>query len=119
MRLKRQVWMGTLVGMLVSVIVGAAFTAVFYVLKHDVLGDQMPMFEGILQSIATVLLTWLAFKMLSVNTMHARWEQKISASNPSADSDATNKSAGFGFMLLTFSIVIREGLESVVFIAGK
>lgn len=122
-KLKRQVWFGTLIGLGISIIIGTAFTIVFYLLKHDVLGNQMPLFEGILQSIATVLLTWLAFKMLSVNTMYSKWESKIAASTKTTDtvvgmtsasassSSDASQASGYGFMLLTFSIVIREGLE--------
>ena len=135
-RLRRQVWIGSLIGLVISVALGVTFTLVFYLLKHDVLGDNLPLFEGILLLVAVILLTWLAFKMLSINEMYSKWQSKISKATkdvdlssdskpsienePSADSADTSLTSfsKYGFVMLTFSIIMREGLESVIFIAG-
>ncbi|KAJ3085468.1 high-affinity iron permease [Quaeritorhiza haematococci] len=121
---KRQVWIGTAVGLAISVLIGIAFTVVFYVLKQDVFGPYAPIFEGSLMSLAVIMLTWLAFSMIRITAMQDKWERKISRAAEEKNLEGGIEQGGkgmgqrWGFMILTFTVVIREGLESVIFIAG-
>ncbi|KAJ3086641.1 high-affinity iron permease [Quaeritorhiza haematococci] len=118
-RVKRQVWIGTGLGLVLSILIGIAFTIVFYVLKEDVFGSFESLFEGILQSMAVVLLTWLGFSMISITTWYEKWEKKIrKAAEAKKLDDQGSRSRDWGFMLLAFTVVVREGLESVVFLTG-
>ena len=49
--------------------------------------------------------------MLDISTMYERWKAKVELS-------ASGKRTGYAFMFLAFSILVREGIESVIFIAG-
>ena len=119
--LKKQVWWGTLAGIVISLIIGVSLTVTFYVLGKDVFGDAEPLWEGILQSLAVILLTWLAFRMLQVNSLIAKWEGKIQ--NHLNERNMMEKgipyfSNAYSLFILAFTVVIREGLEAVIFIAG-
>ena len=125
--LKRQIWIGVFVALFLSLASGISLTVVFYILGKDVFGDAEPLWEGLLQVLACVMLTWLAFKMLNMNRLITKWEEKISKSSSEAtlnvpkdplDSQKSGFKATYAFGLLSFTIVLREGLEAVLFIAG-
>jgi high-affinity iron transporter len=109
---KRYIWMGALIGLVISLSLSTLLTIVFYTLQKDVFGTMKPLFEGTLQLIAVVLLTWLSFKMLKSSILYRKWEEKIVLAAQEKSSQAK------AFMVLSFSIIIREGLESVIFMAG-
>jgi high-affinity iron transporter len=118
-----QVWWGIIAGVVLSLILGIILTVVFYVLGKDIFGEHEQLWEGILGSIAVVLLTWLAFRMLKVNVLVAKWERKIQKHTESAElaqkiEGPQSWSKSYSLAILSFTVVIREGLEAVIFIAG-
>ena len=122
-RLRTQVWWGSLAGIILSLIIGIALTVVFYVLGKDLFGTAEPLWEGILETLAVFLLTWLAFRMLKVNVLVAKWEQKIAQQTTQAQIDkklgqSTSIWTAYSLGILAFTVVVREGLEAVIFIAG-
>ncbi|KAI8865698.1 iron permease FTR1, partial [Ramicandelaber brevisporus] len=52
-RAKRHVWIGTAVGLGISLAIAIAFIAVFYTIKSNLWEDAEPLWEGILGLIAT------------------------------------------------------------------
>jgi high-affinity iron transporter len=125
--LKRQVWIGTISGIVLSIIIGVALTVTFYVAGKDLFGQAEALWEGILGLLAVLLLTGLAFRMLYVNTLISKWEQKMQHHMDQLDDSVLNEKGfssesswfkSYSLAALSFTVVIREGLEAVIFIAG-
>lgn len=57
--LKWHVWIGVIVGGVISIVVGGGFAVAFWVLGQDVFGNAKGLWEGSFMAIAAVLLTWL------------------------------------------------------------
>jgi high-affinity iron transporter len=125
LKLRKQVWYGSLAGIILSIIVGIALTVVFYVIGKDLFGEAEPLYEGIMMSIAVLLLTWLAFRMLKINVLVAKWERKIQKTTTEAEiaqklgnMNSLSLTNAYSLAILAFTVVVREGLEAVIFIAG-
>jgi high-affinity iron transporter len=101
----RQVWWGTGLAVLASLIVGIALY--FAVGEFSGKGEQL--FEGLTLLAAVGLLTWMIFWMRkqSVNIKSSVQEQI---------KDALIQGSGWGLLLLAFVTVVREGVETVVFL---
>jgi high-affinity iron transporter len=101
----RQVWWGTGLAVLASLSVGAGLY--FAVGEFSGKGEQL--FEGLTLLAAVALLTWMIF-----------WMRKQSANIKSSVQDqvknALIQGSGWGIMLLAFVAVVREGVETVVFL---
>ncbi|TPX48369.1 acetate kinase [Synchytrium endobioticum] len=76
-QLKWHVWAGVIVGGVISIFVGGGFAVAFWVLGKDVFGNSKGVWEGSFMLLASILLTWLAFGMLKVSNLYAKWEAKI------------------------------------------
>ncbi|TPX35995.1 hypothetical protein SmJEL517_g01855 [Synchytrium microbalum] len=144
--LKKHVWAGVIIGGLISIIVGGGFAVAFWVLGQDVFGNSKAVWEGSFQAIAAILLTFLAFAMLKVSHLYHKWEAKIHKAAHEAlkkpdffgledETNGTSSSSHqhinslaklprksffreYSFGILSFTIVIREGMESVLFLTG-
>mmetsp|Transcript_35138 Transcript_35138/g.48747 ORF Transcript_35138/g.48747 Transcript_35138/m.48747 type:complete len:455 (-) Transcript_35138:142-1506(-) len=124
--LKKWVWIGAFAGVAVSIGLGIIFIAVYYLLRDNLFsGDAKYIFEGIVSTIATVMITILAFCMLRMWNMQEKWEKKLKAQFQEAGLDAqqdtkaeVQKDNKWTVFTLSFSAVFREGVESVVFLAG-
>lgn len=167
-KLKKHVWAGVIAGGLISIVVGGGFAVAFWVLGQDVFGNAKGLWEGVFMAIACIMLTVLAFGMLNVSHLYAKWEAKIAkhasaamrkpdffgfeettdkqdqshphnstsslpdtlpsgisptSSTPLNTSPQKNgRVSGFfreySLGILSFTIVIREGMESVLFLTG-
>ncbi|TPX48373.1 hypothetical protein SeMB42_g03028 [Synchytrium endobioticum] len=175
-QLKWHVWAGVIVGGVISIFVGGGFAVAFWVLGKDVFGNSKGVWEGSFMLLASILLTWLAFGMLKVSNLYAKWEAKIAEHavsalkkpdffgfdeptgkhahhqnsdscvtsspsphsstvvSPTGSSDPLNRRPGharhpregriarflreYSLGILSFTIVIREGMESVLFLTG-
>lgn len=60
--LKKHVWVGVLIGGIISIIVGGGFAVAFWVLGQDVFGNGKGIWEGCFMAVASILLTWLVRK---------------------------------------------------------
>ncbi|CAK7906024.1 plasma membrane iron permease [[Candida] anglica] len=123
-RLVRQVWWGAGLGLLVCIILGAAFIGTFYSLGNDVWVNFEDLWEGIFCVIAAVLISMMGIAMLRVNKMKEKWRIKLAKAliqPPAAKKDRfkigylTKKYCMF---ILPFITCLREGLEAVVFVGG-
>eukprot|EP00245_Coleochaete_scutata_P006799 TRINITY_DN21583_c0_g1_i1.p1 TRINITY_DN21583_c0_g1~~TRINITY_DN21583_c0_g1_i1.p1 ORF type:complete len:322 (+),score=74.49 TRINITY_DN21583_c0_g1_i1:140-1105(+) len=114
-KFKKQVWCGAGLGFLLSVIVGVIFVAIFYTLEKEVFeGHGEQIFEGVIMMIAVVMITVLAFGMLKMMEMEKRWHAKLS----SATELALSGSKKYAIFFVAFTAVLREGIESVLFLTG-
>ncbi|RUS21839.1 iron permease FTR1/Fip1/EfeU [Endogone sp. FLAS-F59071] len=140
-RLRRQVWLGTILGLVISMTIGGAFIAVWYTVASDLWNTTENLWEGCFSLFATVLITMMAIAMLKTNRMHEKWKLKLAKAmntqmneemNEEADEKTEkhcrrhrkwNKRRGrigrkYALFVLPFITVLREGLEAVVFMGG-
>lgn len=122
-RLKRQVWWGAGAGIGLSVIFGAIFAGVYYAAKTLLFkGTAKAIFQGVISYIAVILITYLAFAMLRFANIEEKYTKKLQVAAKNAAADVANPSGsrgqGYSVFILAFTAVLREGVESVIFLAG-
>jgi high-affinity iron transporter len=116
-RLKNWIYFGITAGIAVSVIAGVAFEWVIKGLgaaNQQYAGAIEPLMEGVFGVLAIGLLSWMLIWM----ARHAKGlKQEVESAVGSAlKSDAQ---AGWGIFGLVFFAILREGFETVLFIASK
>ncbi|KAJ8139666.1 hypothetical protein OXX80_009871 [Metschnikowia pulcherrima] len=123
-RLRKQVWLGSILGLIICLCIGCAFIAVFYTLKNDVWSKSEDLWEGIFCLIATIMITFMGLAMLRINKMREKWRVKLAQALVKKPENS-KKWLGFGhytkkyaMFVLPFITVLREGLEAVVFVGG-
>jgi high-affinity iron transporter len=114
--LYRWVWGGVLTGVLASVGVGALFQGLLYGLEtsQSVYAPIVkPLLEAGLGVVAIALLSWMLIWM----TQQAR-RLKSEVESAVGQTLAGGTAAGWGIFSLIFFAVLREGFETVIFIAA-
>ncbi len=101
----KPVWLGTALAVLASLIAGAAI----YLLAGEFSGQAEEVFEGIAMFLAVGVLTWMIFWMRkqAVNIkahLHAQIQSVLI------------RGSSFGLVILAFIVVVREGIETVLFL---
>ena len=76
-RLVRQVWAGSILGVILCLILGCAFIGAFYSLKNDIWTKSEDIWEGIFCIIATVLISLMGIAMLRINKMKEKWRVNL------------------------------------------
>ncbi|CAO3626081.1 unnamed protein product [Cunninghamella blakesleeana] len=125
-RLRNQVWIGSCIGLLICLCIGAAFIAVWYTVLNDIWGNSEDIWEGVFSLIAVIMITVMGLAMLRANSLQEKWKIKLAkAMEASGKQDDVNKRSTlkrwlrkYSFFMLPFITVLREGLEAVVFIGG-
>lgn len=123
-RLRRQVWIGVVLGFFVCFAIGAGFIGAYYSLQKDIFGSAEDLWEGIFCMIATTMISMMGIPMLRLNKMQEKWRIKIARSLVEVPSSKRAYfrigylSRRYAMFLLPFITVLREGLEAVVFVAG-
>ncbi|KAL8868398.1 MAG: hypothetical protein Q9174_005020 [Haloplaca sp. 1 TL-2023] len=125
-RLRRQVWCGTLLGLLVCLMVGGGMIGAFYGLNVDRWAAAEPYWEGVFSIIASLIIAVMGAALLRISKLQTEWRAKLVRS---FEEDHMLKAASWWerikagtrkyFMFwLPFVTVLREGAEAIVFIAG-
>jgi high-affinity iron transporter len=115
-RMRRHVWLGAAAGIGVSVLLGVVFVAVFYATKSRVMaGPSKAIFKGYINLVAVLLITALAFAMLRFMNYERKWAAKLEDAAAKIDVGKANQ---WTIFFLAFTAVFREGVESVIFLAG-
>lgn len=147
-RLVRQVWLGTLLGLLVCLIIAAALIAVFYTAGANKWDGSELRFEGAFSLVACVIITIVGAALLRIGRVRDKWRVKLAGvmldhKSPASGSSAAAAAADaaeekekkkkpargcmtavkewmekYAMFALPFVTVLREGIEAVVFIAG-
>lgn len=120
-RLRKQVLLGTIVGLGLCLGIGGAFIAVWYTVAANLWKDSENLWEGIFCVIASVLITAMGLAMLRTERMQEKWKAKLSKSF-SEEKSTTNRfkmfTQRYAFFMLPFVTILREGLEAIVFLGG-
>ncbi len=101
----KQVWLGTGLAVLASLIAGTAIS----VTAGELEGRAEEIFEGTATILAAVVLTWMIFWM-------RRQSLNIKASLQAEMQTAMQGGAALGLVLLAFVAVVREGVETALFL---
>ncbi|KAK9446642.1 iron permease FTR1 [Limtongia smithiae] len=125
-RLVKQVWFGSITGIVICLIIGGGFIGAFYSLKKDIWSEAEDLWEGIFYLIATIIITGMGLALLRINKIREKWRVKIALALVSKKSF---KEAGMrGYLrhwgrrnvmfILPLITTMREGVEAVVFTGG-
>lgn len=143
-RMRWQIWAGTLAGLAIALIIGAAFIAVFYTKLNNLWGKTEQIWEGVFCLIACILILIMGLAFLKMDRSRIKWRYKLAAAfsqsskkmirnrNRDATEEGTadetvnltsedrreSRSSKWALFLLPFITVLREGLEAVVFVGG-
>jgi high-affinity iron transporter len=102
-----RIWVGTGAAVLVSVIAGVAL----FVTVGELQAPWEQVFEGLTMLLAASVVTWMLFWM-------RRQSGSVRGTLQAALERALTDGAVFGLVLLAFTAVIREGLETSLFLVG-
>lgn len=130
-KLRKQIWLGAILGVVICLIIGCAFIGVFYGLGNDIWSKSEDLWEGIFCIIATVLISLMGIPMLRINKMKEKWRVKLAQAlvkQPKAEDGSkptiaqrlrlSNFIQRYALFILPFITCLREGLEAVVFVGG-
>ncbi len=105
-KLKKQVWIGTIAGIVLSIL-----TAVIFQFALGGFESYEEIFEGFAMIIASLLLTWMIIWMLKTGKdVQKKLEEKVDIS--------IKQQQKYGLLTLALISVLREGVETVLFLAG-
>lgn len=112
-RLNRWVYLGVIAGILVSALIGLLFSWIIRALGAASPAAE-PLLEGVFSVIAIALLSWMLLWM----TQQARYV-KTQVEGAVTAALKQGSSSAWGVFSLIFIAVLREGFETVVFLAAK
>ena len=101
----KPVWFGVSLAVLVSLMAGA----VIFFLAGEFSGQAEEMFEGLAMFLAAGVLTWMIFWM-------RKQAINIKAHLHSQIRSALTSGSALGLVILAFVVVVREGIETVLFL---
>ncbi len=101
----KPVWLGTSLAVLVSLIAGA----VVYLMAGEFTGRAEEIFEGVAMFIAVGVLTWMIFWM-------RKQAVDIKAHLHAQIQSVLTSGSSLSLVLLAFVVVVREGIETVLFL---
>lgn len=120
-RLVRHVWIGSIVGIVICLVIGGAFIGVFYGLGHDIWANTEDLWEGIFYLIACIIITGMGLALLRINKTKEKWRVKIAQAlieKKKGHSWLGNWARRYVMLIIPLITTLREGLEAVVFIGG-
>ena len=103
-----KIWLGTAGAIVLSIVVGGALFVTVGALE----APYEQLFEGITMLIAAVVVTWMLFWM-------RRQSAGLKGELQSAVDRTLSEGTGWGLAVLAFTAVIREGVETALFLAGQ
>ncbi|CAG8586972.1 2767_t:CDS:2 [Paraglomus occultum] len=116
-KLKRQIWIGTAAGLALTLMLGAIFVAIFYTIASNLWENSEAIWEGVFSLLAAIVTLIMSFGMIRVKQWKTKWEGKLKDATERY-LDRHKKGEKWALIVLPFTVVAREGLESFVFIAG-
>lgn len=75
--LRKAIFLGAFIGLLIAFCIGAAFLAVFYTQVNDLYGKAEELWEGIFNLIAVILILPMSMAILQADRSKAKWSVKL------------------------------------------
>jgi high-affinity iron transporter len=101
----KPIWLGTLLAVVTSLVAGATI----YLLAGEFSGKAEEIFEGIAMFVAVGVLTWMIFWMRKqAGDIKAHLHTQIQT--------VLTDGSSLGLVVLAFIVVVREGIETVLFL---
>src|SRR5688572_22719354 len=103
-----RIWAGTGAAVLLSIVVGA----ILWITLEGLEGTAAQIFEGVATLLAAAVVTWMLFWM-------RRTAANIKGELQAGVDRALVQGGIFGLAVLAFTAVIREGIETALFLMGQ
>ena len=103
-----RIWVGTGAAVLLSIVVGA----ILWITLEGLEGTAAQIFEGVATLLAAAVVTWMLFWM-------RRTAANIKGELQAGVDRALVQGGIFGLAVLAFTAVIREGIETALFLMGQ
>ncbi|KXH60118.1 plasma membrane iron permease [Colletotrichum nymphaeae SA-01] len=124
--LRKQVWMGTALGLTLCIVVAAAIIGVFYGVGRDSWQAHEYYYEGSFALFASIIITLMGVALLRVGKLQDKWRAKLAkAMEPQAKTTTSTFGSRFKrnqekyvMFFLPLITILREGIEMIVFIFG-
>ena len=130
-RMKRQVWLGVSLGLGLCLVVATVFLSLYYTVAKEAWDEAEAIWQGVLGLVSAVLSTLMALSMVRADTWREKWEKKLtkvtvdalSSRAATVDEDAaeglaSSKKGKYTLFFIPFTVVLREGVEAVIFLGG-
>ncbi|KFY54336.1 hypothetical protein V497_07829 [Pseudogymnoascus sp. VKM F-4516 (FW-969)] len=124
-KLVRQVWLGSIIGLVLCLIIGGGLIGAFYGLSRDAWSSTEYYWEGSFGLVAAIIITALGAALLRVSKLQDKWRVKLAKAlndKPATHEGRRNRfqrwCEKYAMFLVPFVTVLREGIEAIVFIAG-
>ncbi|KAL1903407.1 high-affinity iron permease [Sporothrix stenoceras] len=136
--LVRQVWIGTLTGLVICLCIAAVIIAIFYTVGTDHWAASEENYEGAFALVASLIISIVGAALLRISRMQDKWRVKLAAAlqrTGQTTAEARNEEGNatkwqrfrvrvetfperYALFVLPFITVLREGIEAIVFVAG-
>lgn len=138
--MRRQVWIGTFLGILVCIVIGSIFLILFYTVGTNLWDRTEKLWESIFSIVAAIIITKMGLAMLRLNKMQDKWRLKLaqaivdtSGEEYFEEEEQQNNSGSiltyiprcvrfisrkYSMAVLPMVTTMREGLEAVMFLGG-
>jgi len=117
-KLRIQILIGSSIGLVLSLAIGAAFVAVWFTRASDLWKKSEALWEGIFALIASILIFVVGITMLKMDKAKAKWKVKLQEAFDGKAIDGRTKAGKWALLVLPLVTVLREGMEAVVFVGG-
>jgi high-affinity iron transporter len=119
------VWVGTLVGLAICLVIGCGLIGAFYGLRKDHWSRIELIWEGIFSLLASLIIAIMGAALLRISKLQSKWRVKLARALEAKDNKVEKTGVRFkaycekyAMFMLPFVTIMREGLEAVVFIGG-
>ncbi|KAF9033925.1 iron permease FTR1 [Hymenopellis radicata] len=117
-KLRIQIFLGSALGLLIALAIGAAFIAVWFTQASDLWAKSEELWEGIFELIACLMIFVMGVTMLKMDRAKAKWRVKLERAFSGRRADGKTKTGKWAFFILPLITVLREGMEAVIFVGG-
>jgi len=117
-KMRFQIFLGSALGFFIAIAIGATFIAIWFTKASDLYKKSEELWEGIFELIASIMIFIMGISMLKLDRAKTKWRIKLQHAFEGQNATSTGRTGKWVLFTLPFVIVLREGLEAVVFVGG-